>query len=133
KPTVKSVDGYIYKLLSLLQPGVTYHFKVSAYDKYFNESDCSNTLSSNGIQYNYYDCVGDIASKVQLDFNNLMYGTVPLDSDYQRYLDGIYDVGEYHATAILESGIIKGNRTIYWYADGDPRDILFEYCTSDDG
>jgi hypothetical protein len=47
KAITLSGDGYIYQILTQLNPWTQYYFKVTAYDSSFNESDFSNTVALN--------------------------------------------------------------------------------------
>jgi len=108
KPDAYTFDGYLYQYISQLHLGTTYHFKITAYDSNFNESDFSNVISTNTTlditELNQYKVHGDILiNSLTIDKTNSLKGVIlgswgafPYTLPFNLNPGCVYTSGIYH-------------------------------------
>jgi len=133
-------DGYYYCILSQLNPGNQYHFKIQAYDTSYNRSDYSNIKSCfiSSDTARIYGLNGDLVS-LDLDRAGKSNWAPSCVSDLITlaiYDAAEYDTKRYHYTAIYQGPALfnkSGWQGMSWggyFVGSTPH---FRYRTSDDG
>jgi len=132
KSTALSDDGYIYYIISQLDNGTEYFFKITTYDTSFNESEFSNMLSATPeTGQNEYRVTGNLATGYSLDQANNSAGTAP--DEWLTWGEAILPITLSPAACYESSLRYKdgGFSIISWRGVGTDNNITFQHREGD--